>query len=52
MIITFCPRDKDWWEYMDQIWNATLTAEDLDDSVLPAVQIRIHRTQLLKGGSG
>jgi hypothetical protein len=48
MIITLCPRDKEWWEYLDQIWNATLTAENLDDSVLPAVQIRIHRTQLLK----
>jgi hypothetical protein len=48
MLFTFRPRGVDWWEYLDQIWNATLTAENLGESVLPAVQIRIHRTQVLK----
>lgn len=49
MLFTFRPRGgTDWWEYLDQIWSATLAAENLDASALPAVQIRIHRTKLLK----
>jgi hypothetical protein len=48
MLFTFRPRGVDWWEYLDQIWNATLSAENLAEPVLPAVQIRIHRTQVLK----
>jgi hypothetical protein len=48
MLFRFRPRGQDQWDYLDQIWNATLAAENLDGSVLPAVQIRIHRTQLLK----
>jgi hypothetical protein len=48
ILFTFCPRELEWWEYLDQIWNATLAAENLDESVLPAVQIRIHRTKLLQ----
>jgi hypothetical protein len=48
MLFTFRPRGMEWWEYLDQIWNATLTAENLDETVLPATQIRVHRTQLLK----
>jgi hypothetical protein len=38
MLFTFRPRGKEWWEYLDQIWDATMTAENLDDPVLPAVQ--------------
>jgi hypothetical protein len=52
MLFTFRPRGKEWWEYLDQIWNANLTAENLDEPVLPAVQIRIHRTQILKSREG
>ncbi|MGH3171458.1 MAG: hypothetical protein ACRDN0_37055 [Trebonia sp.] len=48
MLFTFRPRGMEWWEYLDQIWNATLTAENLDESILPATQIRVHRTQVLK----
>jgi len=48
MLFTFRPRGMEWWEYLDQIWNATVAAENLDESVLPATQIRIHRTQVLK----
>jgi hypothetical protein len=48
MLFTFRPKGMDWWEYLDQIWDATLTAENLDEPVLPAVQIRIHRLKLLK----
>jgi hypothetical protein len=46
MLFTFRPRGMEWWQYLDQIWNATLIAENLDETVLPATQIRLHRTQL------
>lgn len=48
LLFRFCPRGNEWWDYLDQIWNSTLAAENLDESVLPAVQVRIHRTALLK----
>lgn len=48
MLVTFRPREKEWWEYLDQIWDAIEKAENLDESVVPAVQIRAHRTQILK----
>lgn len=48
MLVTFCPREKEWWEYLDQIWHATLEAENLEEPVMPAVQIRAHRAQILK----
>jgi hypothetical protein len=22
LLLSFCPRDKEWWEYLDQIWDA------------------------------
>jgi hypothetical protein len=47
LLFRFRPKGQKWWEYLDQIWNATLTAENLDEPVLPAVQIRIHRAQIL-----
>lgn len=48
MLFNLCPHEMHHWEYLDQIWNSTLAAENLDESVLPAVQVRIHRTALLK----
>jgi hypothetical protein len=48
LVFRFCPRGKEWWEYLDQIWSAILTSENLDESVVPAVQVRAHRTQILK----
>jgi hypothetical protein len=48
LLFTFRPKGTDWWDYLDQIWKATLTAENLEEPVLPAVQIRVHRTQVLK----
>lgn len=47
LLFTFRPRGKEWWEYLDQIWDATLKAEDLEEPVIPAVQIRAHRIQTL-----
>jgi hypothetical protein len=45
MLFTFRPRGKEWWEYLDQIWNATVQAATLDMSVLPALQMQYHRLQ-------
>jgi hypothetical protein len=27
LLFTFCPRSKDWWEHLDQIWNAYEVAD-------------------------
>lgn len=40
MLFTFWPKDRKWWEYLDQIWSAYETAEGVDVSVLPALQVR------------
>jgi hypothetical protein len=45
MLFTFKPSGKEWWEYLDQIWNATVQAAALDMSVLPALQMQYHRLQ-------
>jgi hypothetical protein len=44
MLLTFCPRDKEWWEYLDAIWNAIESAAAVDMSVLPALMLRARRT--------
>lgn len=51
LLLRFCPQGKKWYEYLDQIWNSSLAAENLDESALPAVQIRVHREKLLKDRS-
>ena len=43
LLLTFCPRDKDWWEYLDQIWDAAETAERTSLSVLPTLMLRARR---------
>lgn len=48
MLFLLRPRGMEWWEYLDQIWHATEIAENLDESVPPAVQVRMHRTALLE----
>jgi hypothetical protein len=27
LLVTFCPSGKHWWEYLDQIWDATESAD-------------------------
>jgi hypothetical protein len=39
LLLTFCPRDKDWWEYLDQIWEAAEIAERTNVTVLPALML-------------
>jgi hypothetical protein len=43
LLLTFSPRDKDWWEYLDQIWDAIETAERTSLTVLPALMLRARR---------
>jgi hypothetical protein len=43
LLLTFCPRDKDWWEYLDQIWDAAEAAESTRLTVLPALMLRAHK---------
>ncbi len=43
LLLTFCPRDKDWWEYLDQIWDAAETAERTSLTVLPALMLRARK---------
>ena len=43
LLLTFCPRGKDWWEYLDQIWQATEAAGRASLAVLPALMLRAYR---------
>jgi hypothetical protein len=48
LLFTFKPQAQKWWEYLDQIWSAYEVADGLDESVIPAVQMRARRTEALK----
>jgi hypothetical protein len=43
LLLTFCPREKEWWQYLDQIWAAAEAAERVSPAVLPAVILRAHK---------
>ena len=43
LLLTFCPRDKEWWEYLDQIWDAAEKADHTSLSVLPALMLRARK---------
>ena len=43
LLLTFCPPDKDWWEYLDQIWDAAETTERTSLSVIPILMLRARR---------
>jgi hypothetical protein len=45
MLVAFCPRDKEWFEYLDIIEAGIEAAERVDLSVLPALMIRAHRAR-------
>jgi len=40
LLVTFCPSEKHWWEYLDQIWDAVEAAERTPVSVFPAMMLR------------
>jgi hypothetical protein len=39
LLLKFGPEDKEWWEYLGQIWDAAETAERTSLSVLPALML-------------
>jgi hypothetical protein len=43
LLLTFCPDEKDWWEYLDQIWDAAEIADRTSLSVLPALMLRARK---------
>jgi hypothetical protein len=43
LLLKFRPQDKEWWEYLDQIWDAAETAERTSLTVLPALMIRARK---------
>jgi hypothetical protein len=49
LLLTFCPREKDWWEYLDQIWAAAETADRTSLTVLPALMLRARKESSASG---
>lgn len=43
LLLTFTPREKHWWEYLDQIWDAAETADRTSPTVLPALLLRVRK---------
>ncbi len=39
LLLTFCPPEKEWFEYLDQIWDAAEAAERTSLTVLPALML-------------
>ena len=52
LLLTFCPRDKEWWEYLDQIWDAAETAERTSLTVLPALMLRARKESATRDNDG
>jgi hypothetical protein len=52
LLLSFRPREKHWWEFLDQIWDAAETAERTSLSVLPALMLRAHRESAQQDASG
>jgi hypothetical protein len=43
LLLKFAPEEKEWWEYLDQIWDAEEAAERASLTVLPALMLRAHK---------
>jgi hypothetical protein len=43
LLSKFRPREKDWWEYLDQIWNAVEATARLGPEELPALTLKIRK---------
>ncbi len=50
LLLTFCPREREWWEYLDQIWAAAEAAERTSLSVLPALILRARTKSAAQAG--
>lgn len=51
LLVTFCPREKAWGEYLDQIWDAADAAERASLTMLPALILRAHKEPAHQGSS-
>jgi hypothetical protein len=51
LLSKFSPEDKEWWEYLDQIWDAADAAERASLSVLPALTLRAHKESTRRDGT-
>jgi hypothetical protein len=45
LLSKFTPEEKEWWEYLDQIWDAAETADRTPLAVLPALMLRARSAQ-------
>lgn len=52
LLFTFRPKGPKWWDYLDQIWRAYETAEGLEVSVLPALQVWARMLKEVAGREG
>lgn len=43
LMLSFCPREKTLWEYLDVVEEALETADAVKQSALPAMILRAHR---------
>jgi hypothetical protein len=48
ILLSFCPRDKEWWEYLDMIEGTTEAAAATDTAMLPALMFRVRSAQMRK----
>jgi hypothetical protein len=42
ILLSFCPREKEWWEYLETIEESIEQAAALNPTVLPALMHRVH----------
>jgi hypothetical protein len=42
-LANYRPREKHWWEYLDQIWEAAESAERAHLAMLPALMLRARK---------
>jgi hypothetical protein len=43
LLLTFCPKEMDWFEWLDQIVNAAVASERVRWEVLPALMLRVRK---------
>jgi hypothetical protein len=46
LLLTFCPEGKEWFEYLDQVWNAAEVADHVQDWVVPALMLRVRKNAM------
>jgi hypothetical protein len=49
LLLKFRPQEKEWWEYLDQIWNAVEATAHLGPAELPALMLRVRKDAMRTG---